>query len=416
MLDAKLLTMNELLKEKIKLFILQDLNEELLVGVSDAFWQGLKRTGTELWLDTGDIHEAEKNWSAEMTALTTNNTLVNKEIQKGIYDAFIVSATNIVKELPIPEQIVEIAFILNARHGLRLAKKFGGLVSVELHTNTAHDFEAIVDYGLRYHAICPEQFIVKVPYTAVGLLGARRLRELGVKINFTLEFSTRQNVLVAAIAKPNYCNVFLGRIGAYIKNNGLGNGSGAGERTVVASQNVVADLTRNYPVPTKLIAASMRSYPQLDALAGTDVFTMPTKVAAEGKENMDGNFKSKMKTLYPVDLTDDSKKYKPEKLWDVSPLELKLAKDLDTNCPNSGEELIKRVHRAGCGDLFPYLSEIDLEHIRNDGKIPLHERWSARIESGELAIDTLLNLAGLASFTSDQAELDARINRIITGK
>lgn len=405
--------MNELIKEKIRNFILKGVNEEKLVGKADSFWQGLRNTGTELWLDTGDMEEAEKNWSAEMTALTTNNTLVNKEIQKGIYDSFITEAREIVKDLPLKKQIVEIAFILNARHGLRLAQKFGGFVSVELHTNTAHDFDAIVDYGKRYFAICPDQFIVKVPYTAVGLLGARKLRELGVKINFTLEFSARQNVMVAAITKPNYCNVFLGRIGAYISDNGLGNGSGAGERTVISTQKLISELTKSNEVPTKLIAASLRSFPQLDSLAGTDVYTMPTKVAAEGKENMDGNFKSKLDRIYPVDLTEDAHRYNPEKLWDVTEKEIALAKALDRNCPKDGIELIARVHEAGCGDLFPYLSDKDLAFIHLDGKIPKHNRWAERIEVGELAIDTLLNLAGLASFTADQAELDARIERIV---
>lgn len=405
--------MNELMKEKIREFVLKGVNEDKVVGKPDIFWQGLRNAGTELWLDTGDIDEAEKNWSAEMTALTTNNTLVNKEIQKGIYDSFIAEAREIVKDLPLQEQVVEIAFILNARHGLRLAQKFGGFVSVELHTNTAHDFEAIVDYGKRYFTICPDQFIVKVPYTAVGLLGARKLRELGVKINFTLEFSARQNAMVAAITKPNYCNVFLGRIGAYISNNGLGNGSGAGERTVISTQKLIGELTKNNKVPTKLIAASLRNYSQLDSLAGTDVYTMPTKVAADGKENMDGNFKSKLDMVYPVDLTEDALKYYPEKLWDITENEIALAKDLDKNCPEDGTELIARVHEAGCGDLFPYLSDEDFTFIASDGKIPKHDRWAERIESGELAIDTLLNLAGLASFTADQAELDARIRRII---
>ncbi|WP_297093264.1 transaldolase family protein [uncultured Draconibacterium sp.] len=407
--------MNETLKEKIKQFVLQDVNETKVSAVSDSFWQGLKNTGTELWLDTGDMEEAEKNWSAEMTALTTNNTLVNKEIQKGIYDDFVEQAVKIVKDLPIEEQIVEIAFILNARHGIRLAKKFGGFVSVELHTNTAYDFEAIVDYGLRYFSICPDQFIVKVPYTATGLLGARKLRELGVKINFTLEFSARQNAMVAAITKPNYCNVFLGRIGAYIKDNELGSGSGAGERTVISTQHIVTELTKNNTTPTKLIAASLRNYSQLDSLAGTDVYTMPTKVAADGKINMDGNFQSKLNEVYPVDLTDDAANYFPEKLWEVSEKELELAKSLDANLPKNENELIDRVHEAGCGDLFPYLSEKDYKLIADDGKIPNHQRWAQRIASGELAIDTLLNLAGLASFTADQAALDDRVRRIIGG-
>ena len=113
--------------------------------------------------------EAEANWTAEMTALTTNNTLLNNEIQKGIYDDFIPSALEACEALPVNEQVKEIAFILNARHGLRLARKFGGMVSVELHTDTAYDIDAIVSYGLRFWEICPEQFIVKVPYTPEGL-------------------------------------------------------------------------------------------------------------------------------------------------------------------------------------------------------------------------------------------------------
>jgi transaldolase len=120
---------------------------------------------------------------------------------------------------------------------LRLASKFRGFVSVELHTDTAHDIKAIEYYGKRYHEICPEQFIIKVPLTAEGLIGARRLKDSGVRVNFTLEFSARQNVLVTMVARPDYLNVFLGRIGAFMMNNKLGDGSGAGEMAVISSQN-----------------------------------------------------------------------------------------------------------------------------------------------------------------------------------
>ncbi len=405
--------MDNSLKERIDAFIKKGVNEKPIKAKPDFFWQGLKNAGTELWLDTGDMEEAEKNWTAEMTALTTNNTLVNKEIQKGIYDDFISEAKEIVKSLPLHEQIVEIAFILNARHGLRLAQKFGGMVSVELHTDTAHSIEKTVEYGKRYYSICPDQFIVKVPYTAAGLLGAKKLRELGVKINFTLEFSARQNVMVTAITQPNYQNVFLGRIGAYIKDNNLGDGTGAGERTVIETQKWVDELSKNSSESPKLIAASLRSYTQLETLAGTDVFTMPTKVAADGKKLLSGNFESKLHETYPVNVIKEAEKYFPEKLWKVTRQELELAKSLAGKCPVDGNELIDRVHEAQLGDMFPYLSLKDLNFIAEDGKIPSHARWAERIESGELAIDTLLNLAGLASFSKDQAQLDARIERII---
>ncbi len=405
--------MNNLLKKKIEKFIIEGVEEQPVASHTDSFWKKLKATGTELWLDTGDLEEAEKIWTAEMTALTTNNTLVNKEIQKGIYDDFIAEAIEIVKDLPRKQQIIEIAFILNARHGLRLAKKFGGMVSVELHTDMAHNIEATVDYGQRYFEICPNQFLIKVPYTAAGLIAARKLREQGVKINFTLEFSARQNVMVAAITKPNYLNVFLGRIGAYISDNGLGDGSGAGERAVLETQKRVKELTKYYTEPVKLIAASLRNYQQLDDLSGVDVFTMPTIVASEGKEKLTGDFRSRLAENYPVGINPEALIYFPEKLWDVTEKELELAKKLEENCPRNGSELIDLMHKAGCGDLFPYLSDSDLKYISEDGKIPKHERWAKRIANGELAIDTLLNLAGLASFASDQAKLDERIERII---
>ena len=74
--------MDDLLKEKIRKFIAQGIEEKPMEAKPDSLWTGLKNTGTELWLDTGDMEEAEKIWTAEMTALTTNNTLVNKEIQR----------------------------------------------------------------------------------------------------------------------------------------------------------------------------------------------------------------------------------------------------------------------------------------------------------------------------------------------
>ena len=39
-------------------------------------WSRLRELQTELWLDTGDMEEAERLWSAEFSALTTNNTLL----------------------------------------------------------------------------------------------------------------------------------------------------------------------------------------------------------------------------------------------------------------------------------------------------------------------------------------------------
>jgi transaldolase len=399
--------------KKIVEFLKNDLNEKQVTGKKDHFWESLRNSGTELWLDTGDMEEALLNWSAEMSALTTNNTLLNNEIQKGIYDSFIAEAKTIVKSLPKDDQVKEIAFMLNARHGLRLASKFGGYVSVELHTDTANDLKAIDYYGKRFHEICPEQFIVKVPYTATGLIGARLLRDSGIKINFTLEFSARENVIVTSVARPDYLNVFLGRIGAYIINNKLGDGSGAGEMAVLSSQKWVTKLSAGNPWRTKLIAASLRNFEQLELLAGTDVYTMPPKVAAAGRKNLSGKFTSRLDEVYNIGLNEDGKNAGLEKFWSVEDKVIKLANSLGSKVPKNGEELIARAYDEGCEDMFPHLTAEEDKFIESDGKIPLHSRWKKKISEGKLAPDTLLTLAGLASFTADQRMLDQRIKSII---
>ncbi len=401
------------LNTRISDYIWKDLNEKHVNGRKDPFWESLREAGTEIWLDTGDIEEAEANWSSEMSALTTNNTLLNNEIQKGIYDIFISEAKSIVRELPNEERVKEIAFIVNARHGLRLASKFGGLVSVELHTDASHDIKAIEYFGRRLHDICPDQFIVKVPYTAEGLIGARRLRDAGVRINLTLEFSARQNVLVTSLARPDYLNVFLGRIGAFIFNNKLGDGSGAGEMAVIASQNWVTGLSAQNPWQTKLIAASLRHHSQLEMLAGTDVFTIPPKVASAGKKELTGKFSSKIHENYDVKLYSSAEEAQIEKFWKVDDKVLALAERVTAKIPGSGAELVHIAQEEGCGDMFPSLTKDEKAALASDGKIPVFTRWEQKIKDGKIAPDTLLTLAGLASFKSDQDLLDQRIENII---
>ena len=398
---------------RISDFVWKNLSEKHVTGKHDPFWESLFNTGTELWLDTGDMEEAEANWSAEMAALTTNNSLLNNEIQKGIYDIFISEAKAVVRDLPQEERVKEIAFILNARHALRLASKFGGYVSVELHTDTAHDIKAIQNYGRRFHDICPEQFIIKVPYTAEGLIGARLLKDSGVKINFTLGFSARENVLVTKVSRPDYVNVFLGRIGAFMINNKLGDGSGAGEKAVISSQNWVTGLSAENPWQTKQIAASLRNYTQLELLAGVDVFTMPPQVAAAGHKELSGKFISKTHENYDVSIYDSVKDAHIEKFWEVDNKVLKFADRLAGKLPSTGNELIHIAHEEGCGDMFPSLSKEEKGFIAADGKIPVYSRWEQKISDGKIAPDTLLTLAGLASFTSDQEMLDQRIRNII---
>ncbi len=402
------------LNTRISDFLWKYPGEKQIKAKPDIFWSSLRDTGSELWLDTGDMEEAEANWSAEMSALTTNNTLLNNEIQKGIYDVFISEAKSLVRELPMEQKVKEIAFILNAYHGLRLASKFSGMVSVELHTDTAHDIKAIEYYGKRFHEICPEQFIIKVPYTPEGLLGARKLKDAGVRINFTLGFSARQNVLVTRLTRPDYLNVFLGRIGAFISDNNLGDGSGSGEMAVIAAQNWVTGLSARNDWQTKLIAASLRDPKQLELLAGVDVFTIPPKVASAGHNSLKGSFTSRMYENYKIGISAEAKDAHLETFWTVDDNVLNLAERLTEKVPATGAELVEIARQEGCEDMFPYMTKTEKEILASDGKIPVYSRWENKIREGKIAPDTLLNLAGLASFTADQKALDERILGIIS--
>ena len=383
---------------------------------SDPFWKGLRETGTELWLDTGDMDAAESLWIDEFTALTTNNTLLNNEIQKGIYDGLIEKAGKLLDDLSVEERIMEIAFILNASHGLNLVNRFGGNVSVELHTATARDIAMTVHYARRFHKISPDRFIIKIPLTPEGLIATRKLRDEGVPVNFTLGFSARHNYLASSFAYPSYVNVFLGRLGAYVADNGLGDGNMVGEKATILSQRQVKEVSAQSGKRTLQIAASMRSALQVRDLAGVDVYTMPVKVAQSARKELDGRWESRVDTDYEITLSPgvDDVASGLSSLWDVSQSLKSFVKSLESQVPKTGDELTERAHQSGVGDLFPHMSSEDNSRIAGDGKIPVHDNWKDRIEKQEVAVDSLLNLAGLASFTVDQGKLDDRIRGLIT--
>jgi transaldolase len=381
----------------------------------EPFWKGLRDLGTRLWLDTGDREAVAKIWTGEFSGLTTNNTLLNKEVQKGIYDEVIREASGLLRDLDRESRVVEIAFILNALHGRRLVRTFGTSVSVELHTATAHDAEAAAEYGRRFAAIDPEHFIVKVPLTAAGLIATRTLRTEGIPVNFTLGFSARQNHLAAAFAFPSYVNVFLGRLGSFVADNALGDGQFVGERATLASQREVTEISRRAGRKTLQIAASFRDAKQVESLAGVDVMTIPLGTLSDTRARLSGSWESRLGREYPVQLAAGvtERELRLSAAWEVSEREKELGSSLDAKPPRTADELRARAVSLGVRDLFPQLADADLARIAQDGKIPRYTAWAGRIASGELAVDSLLNLAGLASFTADQKALDDRVRGLL---
>ena len=413
------------LEKRVHEFVRQDFKHQFgkpaIAAKDDPEWRKVRDAGTRLWLDTGDIDEAGKLWNSSFEALTTNNTLLNKEIQKGIYDELITKAAAVVREAApkISEQdlILEIAFILNAHHALRLVAKFYAFVSVELHTDLAGDVERTVAYGKRYFAICPERFYVKVPLTPAGYLSARKLVLAGIPINFTLGFSARHNYLAALLTRPNYVNVFLGRLNAFVADNKLGDGQNVGEKATLATQREITKLRKEGRAKTNLIAASIRSGAQIADLAGVDVQTMPTKAAAEYRAKPLAKVTSQVANDPSVPLARGVSfaQFNGETLWAV-PQKFKeatenlLRQNLDASKP---EDLQTHFEKAGLGDFLPRWSEKETQTATKDGKIPVYATWKDRLAAGQIGLDALMNLSALYSFATDQKALDDRIRSLL---
>lgn len=390
---------------------------------SHPLWSAAAKTGTALWLDTGDVDAAKELWVRDFVALTTNNTLLNKEVQKGIYDQTVPAAAKLLKQLD-PQMsadrlVQEIAFVLNAVHGLKLVRTFDADVSVELHTATAHDVDAAYQYGKRFAAICPDRFIVKVPLSAAGLLAARRLHDDGIRLNFTLGFSARQNWLIAALAKPDWVNVFLGRINAFIADNKLGDGVNAGEKATLASQRGLRRLAKEQGAKVKQIAASMRNGQQCADLLGLDTFTMPTAAAKEflAKNPAPSSLADRTGNDPAVAFAPgaDVAGERLDCFWAITPAFEKAAAacaKLDAR-KATAEDVLATLRANGAGDLFPSFTSDEAAKLAKEGKIPVHASWRDRVKAGTASWDGILTAAALASFTQDQQALDDRIRRFV---
>ncbi|MGA2070148.1 MAG: transaldolase family protein [Sedimentisphaerales bacterium] len=389
---------------------------------SNPVWQQLSKLGSRLWFDTGNIDEAQQRWTREFSALTTNNTLLNKEIQTGRYDSLISETADFLASYPhmtSKQIILEIAFVLNAWHALRLVEKFDAYVSVEEHTDLANDVTLAVDYARRFYEICPERFIIKLPFTPAGLLATRKLSGQGIPVNHTLGFSSRQNYLIARMAKPAYVNVFLGRLNSFIVDNKLGSGLYIGEKATLASQKAIRQLRQSGVSQTLQIGASFRTGAQIRDLAGIDVMTMPPKAADEFLAlNLPiDEIKDKTAENYRISLNND---VKPEAinlntLWDindelVSCVDALEKEDIDKFTPN---DLLEFFEKHKCGDVLVRWSDSQIATSAKEGKIPKLENWKDALEDKSIGLDSLMNLAGLNSFATDQQAMDERVRQVL---
>jgi transaldolase len=389
---------------------------------SDELWRRFRALGTELWLDSGNFDEVGQVWTREFSALTTNNTLLNKEVQTGTYDDLISEAADLLAGFPglsEREFVLEMAFILNATHGLRLVDRFDAYVSVEEHTDLAHDVESAVEYARRYHAVCPERFYVKIPFTPAGLLATRRARHEGIPINHTLGFSARQNYAITRLAGPNFVNVFLGRLNSFIAENDLGSGDYVGEKATLASQQAVRALRAGRGIETRQIGASFRTWEQYLNLAGIDVITAPPKVARElhGRKDELPPLENQLSRDYVPGINDD---VDPERigldtLWNVNDELVACVDAVERENLDSfdGETLVDFFEARGCSDFLVRWSNAEIATSAEEGKVPRLGNWARQLADRSIGLDSLMNLAGLNSFIADQREMDNHMREVL---
>jgi len=389
---------------------------------TDPLWSRLRELGSELWLDTGSIEEARKFWTQEFSALTTNNTLLNREVQTGRYDSLITEADQMLTasgKISEEERMLEFAFILNTWHGLRLVEKFDAYVSVEEHTILAHDLERAVDYAKRFHAVCPQRFIIKIPFTPAGLLATRKISAEGIPVNHTLGFSARQNYVIARMGKPAYVNVFLGRLNSFVIDNNLGDGTYIGEKATLASQTAVKKLRQQNLSPSRQIGASFRAGPQVRDLVGIDVMTMPPKVAGQFQDlNLAAErVTDKTATDYRpgVNPDVDIDAIRLNTLWDIDDalvtcVDALEKENLDSFTPDDLVDFFGEYH---CGDVMVRWSDSQIQTSTQEGKIPKLDNWRDTLAGKSIGLDSLMNLAGLNSFTVDQKAMDDRVRQVL---
>ncbi|MBI4187051.1 MAG: fructose-6-phosphate aldolase [Chloroflexi bacterium] len=187
-----------------------------------------------IFLDTANIdHIRQAARLGIISGITTNPTLMSKEATTDYQSA-----------------IKEICSIVP------------GPVSAEV---VAEGTEEIIEQAQHISAWAPN-VVIKVPATISGLEATSALAKDNIKVNFTLCFSVNQ-ALLGALAGAAYVSIFVGRL------------DDAGHNGMEVVKDVV-QVFRQYPLPTQVIAASIR-HPEhcvAAAKAGAHIATVPFAV------------------------------------------------------------------------------------------------------------------------------------------
>ena len=187
----------------------------------------------KIFLDTANIEQIREAASLGVVdGVTTNPTLISRE--EGKFEDVVRQICEIV-DGPVSAEVVS----LDCEGMVEEAKKL-----VQIHENV----------------------VIKIPMTREGIKALSQLRDLGIRTNCTLVFSSNQ-ALLAAKAGATYVSPFIGRL------------DDAGHTGMDLIREIM-DIYENYAFDTEVIVASAR-HPQHvveSALAGADIITIPIGV------------------------------------------------------------------------------------------------------------------------------------------
>jgi len=204
-----------------------------------------------------------------------------------------------------------------------------------------------------------------------------------------------------------------------VAENNLGDGSYVGEKATLASQAVLRKLRQQDLTHSRQIGASFREGKQVRDLAGVDVMTIPPKVAAEflAMEEELEEITDRTDSDFEVGLNKDVdlQRIRLNTLWDVGDELMVCVDNLEKENVNSFtvDDLIDFFKRHRCEDLLVRWTSAEIATSTSEGKIPRLENWREALADKSIGLDSLINLAGLCSFATDQKAMDDRIRQVL---
>jgi len=228
--------------------------------------------------DTVDVASIER---FSPTDCTTNPSLVLSAVGLPAYREMIDQAVRWGKSCNgTKEEIVKaIADRIRVLLIAELAKALPGRVSTEVDADLSFDVARTVDSGISIIASCEElgiareKVLIKIAATWEGIMAAKILEQKGINTNLTLVFSLAQ-AKACAEAGVFVISPFVGRIGDWYEKRGDKHSCGAAEDPGAKFVREVFGYYKAVGAKTEVMAASLRSTDQVEALAGCDRLTI----------------------------------------------------------------------------------------------------------------------------------------------